>query len=174
MNEEKYKVEILTLNNNLIYNHGWTPGAAGTFCISRNPKYSSAYMYGLQANTEYKLRLSLISPCDTETAEEYIFKLPALPSGGCLVETAPYVLTAFYPNPFVNSLTIEYDTEVAGKMDIFLFPAGSGNEILLSSEYVSQPGSYQEVLNTSAVPTGTYFLALSLDGVIISRTTLKI
>lgn len=175
MNEDKYKVEILTMNDNLIYNHGWTPDDARIFCISRNPKFSSAYMYGLQANTDYKLRLSLISPCETEAVEEYIFRLPALPSGGCLVETAPqYELTGYYPNPFESSLTVEYDTEVAGKMDIFLFPAGSGNEILLSSEYVSQPGSYQEVLNTSAVPTGTYFLALSLDGVIISKTTLKI
>ncbi|MDZ4682578.1 MAG: hypothetical protein SH848_10735 [Saprospiraceae bacterium] len=175
MNEDKYKVEILTMNDNLIYDHGCTPDEARTFCISRNPKYSSAYMYGLQANTNYKLRLSLISPCETEAVEEYTFRLPALPSGGCLVETAPhYELTGYYPNPFENSLTVEYDTEVTGKMDVFLFPAGSGNEILLSSEYVSQSGSYQEVLNTSAVPTGTYFLVLILDGVIISRTTLKI
>jgi len=87
---------------------------------------------------------------------------------------ADYELTGYYPNPFESSLTVEYETELAGKMDIFLFPAGSGNDILLSSEYVLQPGSYQEVLSTSAVPTGTYFLVSSLDGVIISRTTLKI
>lgn len=174
MNETKYKVEILTTSNTLIYNHGWKTGQAWQFCIARNPKYSNVYMYGLQANTNYKFRLTLKNACDTEAVEEYTFRLPSLPSGGCLTETAPYEMTAFYPNPFTGSLTVEYDTEVTGNMDIYLFPSGSGSDILLSSEYISTPGSYQEVLNTSSVPTGTYFLVLSLDGALVSTTTIKI
>jgi len=173
-NEEEYKVEILTTSNTLIYNHGWKTGLAWQFCISRSPKYSNSYMHDLQPNTNYKLRLTLKNACDTESVEEITFRLPELPLGGCEVQPAPHEMTSVYPNPFTNSLTVEYDTEAPGSMDMYLFPAGSGSDILLSSEYISTPGSYQEVLNTSSVPTGTYFLVLSLDGAVISTTAIKI
>jgi len=174
MNEEEYKVEILTTSNTLIYNHGWKTGQAWQFCISKSPKYSYSYMHGLQPNTNYKLRLTLKNACDTETFEEYTFRLPELPLGGCAVAPALYEITNVYPNPFTTSLTVEYDAEVTGSMDIYLFPSGSGSDILLSSEYISTPGSYQEIMNTSSVPTGTYYLVLSLDGTILSTTAIKI
>jgi len=174
MNEDEYKVEILTTSNTLIYNHGWKAGQAWQFCISKSPKYSTSYMHGLQPNTNYKLRLTLKNACDTETIEEYTFRLPELPLGGCEVAPAPYEITNVYPNPFTTSLTVEYDAEVTGSMDIYLFPSGSGSDILLSSEYISTPGSYQEIMNTSSVPTGTYFLVLSLDGAIVFTTAIKI
>jgi len=173
MNEAAYKVEILRMNDNLIYNHGWTPDKAGKFCIARNPKYSNRYMHGLQPNTNYKLRLTLRSPCETESMEEFTFQLPPLPNDDCLVETAPFELSAFYPNPIENSLTVEYDAKATGKMDIFLVPAGSGNEMLLSSEYLSQPGAYRKTLNTKGIAPGACFLVLSLDGVVVSRMALK-
>lgn len=174
MNETEYKVEILTTSNTLIYNHGWKSGEAWQFCISKSPKYSTSYMHGLQPNTNYKLRLTLKNACDTETFEDYTFRLPELPLGGCVVAPAPYEITNVYPNPFTTSLMVKYDAEVTGSMDIYLFPLGSGSDILLSSEYISTPGSYQEIMNTSSVPTGTYYLVLSLDGAIVSTTAIKI
>ena len=68
---------------------------------------------------------------------------------------------------------MDFTTEEAGYLEIWLVPAAGGPDVLAHSEYLASPGSYQKNLSTSQVSAGTHYLALCLDGETIAETVIK-
>lgn len=56
---------------------------------------------------------------------------------------------------------------------MWLAPA-SGPDILMHSEYITTPGSFQKSLPTGSVASGLYYFVLELDGELVAETILKI
>ena len=172
MHDEYYKVDFFKSNGDPLYTTGWLSGPANRFCISKSIRPPYNYNYGFQAGQSYTAKLTVENYCGDKTEEEITFLFEGV---GCDPEypEQQVAITNLYPNPFTNALQVDYETQKAGHLNLWLAPA-SGPDILMHSEYITTPGSYQKSLSTSSIASGVYYFILELDGELIAETILKI
>lgn len=77
-----------------------------------------------------------------------------------------------YPDPFVNSTTIQYRITEQGNVKLIVFKENSSFKVLLVSGYHSK-GVYTKVWNAGAASVGKYIAELNVEGVISKESMTK-
>lgn len=174
MHDDYYQIDFYKDSGTFLYSTGLLSGPANRFCISKSIRPPYGYPHGFQPGGTYRAVFTVENYCGDETVEEITFTFEEVQ---CDEEDPAHriAIISKYPNPFAGSLQVDYKTEKAGHLEMWLAPiAGSGSDVLVHSGYIAMPGNYQQTLSTGQVSTGTYYLILSLDGETIAETVVKI
>ncbi len=176
VNESFYELEFFDQNGNLQYTTGFRNGQAKKYCITAEPvQPANTYKHGFIPGVNYIAKLTVENDCGDEAVETINFMLPSLPTQGCYEVPGEVIIKSVYPNPFSGQLNVEYELYREGYLEIWLLPSNpAGNNILLSTEYINNAGTYQKNIMTSQVPSGVYYLILDLDGDTVGQTTIRI
>jgi hypothetical protein len=173
MHDELYKIEFLTQSGALIHDTGWKSGPAIRHCISQSTKYPNKYRHGFQPNTSYIARMTVENICGDRAIEDRPFTLPTFGCGPDPIKDIE--VGPVSPNPFLNQINIDYTVSRLGHLDIWLVPSTSGSpDVLLHSTQITQTGTFTKTVSPPGnVPSGVYYLILSLDGETAGLTIFK-
>jgi len=84
-------------------------------------------------------------------------------------ESHSNLAVAAFPNPFSKEITVEYNLETGGAVDITLYDLW-GRSVYSTHERPMSPGTYQVNLNTRMLPAGTYYYRVnSLRGLVSGK-----
>jgi len=79
---------------------------------------------------------------------------------------------AVYPNPASNVATIELDLQKNSTISVDLISA-DGKVLQHLKSKTAAAGKYKETINIEKLASGTYFIAVKIDGVVHSKTLVK-
>ncbi|MCB0595864.1 MAG: hypothetical protein H6557_13290 [Lewinellaceae bacterium] len=172
MHDDYYQADFYESDGSFFYSTGFLSGPANRFCISRTVAPPYGYLHGFQPGETYTAVLRVENYCGDEAEEALTFTFEAVE---CAAEdpAGRIAITGKYPNPFSSALQVDFTTEEAGHLEIWLIPAAGGIDVLAHSEYLDAPGNYQRTLSAGQVSVGTHYLALCLDGEMIAETVIK-
>jgi len=172
MHDDYYRIDFHKSSGAFLYSTGLLSGPASRFCLSKSLRPPYGYPYGFQPGEAYTAVLTVENYCGDEAEEEIAFIFEEVQCAG---EPGHEVfITGIYPNPFSGALQVDYKTEKAGHLEIWLMPAASPPDVLLHAEYIATPGNYQQSLSAGQVSSGTHYLILSLDGETVAETVIKL
>ncbi|MCB9285894.1 MAG: hypothetical protein H6560_01150 [Lewinellaceae bacterium] len=172
MHDDYYQVDFFKSSGAFLYSTGLLSGPANRFCISKAVIPPYGYPHGFQPGETYRAVLKVENYCGDGAEEEITFTFEEV---DCDTEdpVGRITITGKYPNPFSSTLQVDFTTEEAGHLEIWLVPAAGGPDVLTHAEYLASPGTYQRPLSTGQISTGTHYLALCLDGETIAETVIK-
>ncbi len=158
-----------------MHHTGFVPGPASTFCIGRSYRPPFEYNNGFEPGKEYRVRLTVTNVCGDEATDEITFWLPEI---ACSEEQtgdeAPFSFKSIYPNPMTSYLTVGYDVQEAGDLELWfvsLLNQEDAQAIRLQADVA--PGSYQDVLQLGSLPAGLYSIVANFNGRLITQTLIK-
>jgi len=89
----------------------------------------------------------------------FLKKLPEYPSTGTDI-----IYTVVRPNPFIDVITLEYELDRAGQVNIFIFNSQGQQVAVLVNNYQDK-GQHMVQWNAEGMPAGIYFYELRAEGV---------
>jgi hypothetical protein len=177
MHDANYKLEFYGPSGTLAYSTGWRVGPTpGKYCLRQELYSPSQYVHGLQTGGTNTVILYIENECGDEVSESLDFVLPGLPTTDCTVaQGEPITLTGLYPNPVATNsqFTADYVVEETGYLEFWL-AGGTGNPVKIGERNISVVGQFQDSFSAAAIPTGTYYFIIDLNGQIIGQTLIRI
>lgn len=150
-----------------LYAGGFTysPGGEGDV-TGPNRGGTEAWLVKLLGNNCSQLGSATTTRVDNTQA------LAAAPPATAKADLQQTVLTAF-PNPFSQQLQLRYTVRKTGRVSLQLYDM-QGKQVASLKDQELQAGVYNETVNGSNFPSGTYICRLLLDGALYSETVIKL
>jgi hypothetical protein len=159
---------ILPAGDGGLYVGGITYSAGGSGDVTEpNNGMTDAWLIKLLGNNCSELGTSSTARMDTTHA----FAAAVSPVAA-KADVQQTVLTAF-PNPFSQQLQIRYTVRNTGRVSLQLYDM-QGRQIANLKDEELQAGVYNETVDGSKFPGGSYICRLLLDGALYSETVIKL
>lgn len=120
---------------------------------------------------------NFVSAADGESKSPFEYPAPApdLPIGGGAVgieNLNDLVVFGVYPNPFSQEFVVQYNLDIAAKIELTLYST-NGSKVINLTGINSKAGLNYMKVKTGDIESGTYVLILSVNGKATSKTLFK-